>query len=151
MIELYDLSTGKIPEMEGLDDRQKDILEPLACINLVIDELANDENRTTFNTLIELSKDMGKKRVSHEKLDGSITTMIEIIEKELGDKDEWFIPVSRLLERANMTDGLSFRNKQGSPSANSFGRSMSKLDIFSDQKWINGENIKRVFYHKGMG
>jgi len=136
VIELYDLSTGKIPEMEGFDDRQKDILESLACVNMVIDELANDENRTTFNTLIELSRDMGKKRVSYEKLDGNMTAIIEIIERELGDQKECFIPVSKLFERANMTDGLSFRN------TNSLGRYISKLDIYSDQKKVSGENIR---------
>ena len=136
VIELYDLSTGKIPGMEGLDDRQIDILEPLACVNLVIDELVNDKDQTTLNTLIELSKDMGKKRVSHEKLDGSITAMLEIIEKELGDQTECFIPVPRLFERANMTDGLSFKN------TNILGRYMSKLEIYSAQEWINGENIR---------
>lgn len=136
VIELYDLSTGKIPGMEGLDDRQKDILEPLACVNLVIDDLANDKSQTTFKTLIELSKDMGKKRVSHEKLDGNITAMLEIIEKELGDQNDCFIPVPKLFEKANLTDGFSFRN------ANNLGRYMSKLEIYSDQKKIGGDNIR---------
>jgi len=136
VIELYDSITGKLSQMEGLDDRQKDILEPLACVNLVIDDLANDKSQATFKTLIGLSKDMGIKRVSHEKLDGSITAMLEIIEKELGNPNECFIPVSRLLEKVNLTDGLSFRN------ANNLGRYMSKLDIYSDQKKIGGDNIR---------
>jgi hypothetical protein len=136
VIELYDLSTGKIPGMDGLDDRQKDILEPLACINLVIDELVDDKNQTTLKTLIGLSKVMGIKRVSNEKLDGSITAILEVLETELGDQNECFIPVLRLFERANMTDGLSFRHTR------SLGRYMAKLEIYSDQRKIGGENIR---------
>jgi hypothetical protein len=142
VIELYDGVTGTIPEMEGFDDRQKDILEPLACINLVIDELANDENRATFNELIELSKTMGKKRLSQEKLDGSVTAMLELVEKEMGDKEEWFPLVSEMLNKANATDGLSFRNKKGEPSSNSLGRYLGKLDIYSEQRWIGRENVR---------
>lgn len=142
VIELYDGTTGKIPEMEGFDDRQKDILEPLSCINLIIDELANDENRTTFNELIDLSKTMGRKRLSQEKLDGNITAMLEIIEKELGDREQDFIPVSRLFEKANTTDGLSFKNK------NHLGRYMAKLDIYSDQSRVEGENTRGYFVTK---
>ena len=136
VIELYDLSTGKIPGMDGLDDRQKDILESLACINLVIDELVDDKNQTTLKTLIGLSKVMGIKRVSNEKLDGSITAILEVLETELGDQNECFIPVPRLFERANMTDGLSFRHTK------SLGRYMAKLEIYSDQRKIGGENIR---------
>ncbi|MGA2465525.1 MAG: DUF3854 domain-containing protein [Thermodesulfobacteriota bacterium] len=136
VIELYDLMTGKIPGIEGFDDRQKDILEPLACINLIIDELANDKDKTTFNALVELSKSMSQKRISHEKLDGSFTAILEIMEKELGNQDECFILVPRLFEIANTTDGLSFRN------TNSLGRYMAKLDIYSSQRKIGKENIR---------
>jgi len=142
VIELYDGATGTIPEMDGFDDRQKDILEPLACINLIIDEQVGDESRMTFNDLIELSKTMGRKRLSQEKLDGSVTIMLEIFKQELGDKDECFIPVSKLLEKANATDGLSFRNKMGAPSSIALGRYMSRMDIFSEQKWIEGDNTR---------
>jgi hypothetical protein len=136
VIELYDGLCGKIPELEGFDDRQKDILEPLACIDLLIDELAGDEDRTTFNDLIELSKTMGRKRLNQEKLDGNIASMLEIIEKELGEQEQAFIPVSRLFEKANMTDGLSFKNK------NHLGRYMAKLDIYSDQSRVEGGNTR---------
>ncbi|MGO9092509.1 MAG: DUF3854 domain-containing protein [bacterium] len=142
IVELYDGLCGKIPELEGFDDRQKDILEPLACIDLIIDELAGDDNRATFNDLIELSKVMGRKRLSQEKLDGSVTTILEIIEKELDGQEECFIPVSRLFERVNTTDGLSFKN------ANNLGRYMSKLDIYSEQRRVNGENTKGYFIAK---
>ena len=142
VIELYDGATRNIPEMDGLDDRQKDILEPLACINLIIDDQAGDESRMTFNDLIELSKTMGRKRLSQEKLDGSVTIMLEILKQELGEKEECFIPVSRLLEKANATDGLSFRNRMGAPSSIALGRYMSRMDIFSEQKWTEGDNTR---------
>jgi hypothetical protein len=136
VIELYDGLCGKIPELEGFDDRQKDILEPLACIDLIIDELAGDEQRTTFNGLVEISKTMSRKRLDQEKLDGNIASMLEIIETELGEQEQVFIPVAKLFEKANTTDGLSFKNK------NHLGRYMAKLDIYSDQNWVEGGNTR---------
>jgi len=84
--------------------------------------------------LIDLSRDMSQKRVDHERLDGSIITMLEIIEKELGAGDEIFIPVGTLRDKANQTDTLSFKN------SNSLGRYMSKLDIYSKQKKTETED-----------
>lgn len=136
VVELYDGATGHIPEMEGLDDRQKDILEPLACLAMIIDELSNDEDRTIFNDLIELSKTMGQKRLSQEKLDGSVTAILEIIDKEMGSQDDCFIPVSKMFDKVNSTDGLSFKNTR------QLGRYMARFDIYSDQHKISGENIR---------
>ena len=136
VIEVYDGATGHIPEMEGLDDRQKDILEPLACVAMVIDELSNDEDRTVFNDLIELSKAMGRKRLSQEKLDGSVTAILEIMDKEMGDQQECFIPVTKMFDKANLTDGLSFKNTR------QLGRYMARFDIYSDQRKISGENVR---------
>jgi len=144
IIELYDGVTGGIPEMEEFDDRQKDILEPLACIAMGIDELADDKERTLFNGLIDLARTMSKKRASHEKLDGGVPAMLEVLERELDNNENVFILASKFFEKVNQTDGLSFKSKK------SLGSYLSKMGIDSEQRrvGVDGKNEKGYFVTK---
>lgn len=121
--EFYD----SMPEMEGtkgLDDRMKDILEPLLSIASIVDALANDKGTETVRSLIALASDVGRGRQNQEALNGSIPAVVNLMEGFIDGADERFISCDEMFSKFQADDDLSFiGSKKGMASF------LSKLDL----------------------
>jgi len=116
-----------MPELAGtqnLDDRLKDILEPLLSIAAIIDAQGDDEKRTTVKGLVSLAGDMGRGRENQEALNGSIPAVVNLLGEFINGKDENFISCDDLFSKFQSDDDLSFI---GSKKGMAFF--LSKLDL----------------------
>jgi hypothetical protein len=66
---------------KSLDDRARDIWEPLLSIASFIDMAAGDINLPIYWELVGLAKAMGKMREARDKIDDRMPTLIEILER----------------------------------------------------------------------
>lgn len=109
--EIYEKDEG-FPGTESLDDRLKDILEPLLSIAAIIDAQADEIQ--TLNTLICLARDMAKGREDQEGLSGSIPAVVNLMKGVLDGKEEHFISADDLFSRFQADEDLSFlQSKRG--------------------------------------
>lgn len=103
---LYD-GLGEIPEMASLDDRFKDISEPLVSIASYADAEAANGQRRILPDLVSLLLDLSGKRSESEKREG-IAAFIPVAEKILDGRDEDFIPSGDLMKKVQEVDELSW-------------------------------------------
>lgn len=103
---LYD-NIGEIPELAALDDRFKDISEPLIAIASYADaEAANGEEKILpeFNSLL---LDMSGKREEGEKQE-AIGAFIQVAREVLSGQEMVFIESAKLLEKVKEIEELSW-------------------------------------------
>ncbi len=127
--EVYSQLDG-IKEVEDLDDRAKDVWEPILIIASIIDTQDNDPCLTIFSKLTELAKDMHQARAGREYIDGIIPSLIAIFQKVLSQKlQDNFISSRDLLEIIKGEDGqLNFIN-----SAKSLASVLAKFNLYPRQ------------------
>jgi hypothetical protein len=113
VVEVYE-QDSEFPGIQSLDDRLKDILEPLLSIGSVIDTQANDGTMPTVKSLIDLARDMGRGRDDQEALNGSIPAVVNLLQSVVDGADERFISVDDLFSRFQADDDLNFiQSKRG--------------------------------------
>ncbi|MGB9629933.1 MAG: hypothetical protein ACPL6D_14855 [Thermodesulfobacteriota bacterium] len=94
----------EIKEISPLDDRLKDILEPILCIALIVDEIAGS---SFFSKIIEFGLEIGGKRKLFEGED-KVPKFCEILLNEFQDgEDEVFIPSAELLSKIQKEEGFA--------------------------------------------
>lgn len=133
------------PGTEALDDRLKDILEPLLAIASVVDAQADDDSIHTVKALIDLSKDMAGLRESQEELNGSIPAAVAAMKVLVDGVDEKFVSAEDLFSHLKEEDDLSFlESKRG------MAFFLSKLEIHRTQpKKIEGKTVRGYLLKKG--
>ena len=119
---LYD-GIEEIEQLVNLDDRFKDISEPLVTIVGYADAEAANGQRRILPSLISLLLDMAGKRSEVEERSG-IAAFIPLIERILDSKEETFIKSSDLLKMVQDTDELSWV-----PSTKALGSFLTKFDL----------------------
>ncbi|MGA2466329.1 MAG: hypothetical protein ABSH06_18505 [Thermodesulfobacteriota bacterium] len=101
---IYDISDG-FKEIDGIDDRQRDIFEPLLSIASIMDEEAGTEGDSTYTSLCELAKEMAGVREARES-NHDVIAAISILKDFLGDEDKRFVASKAMLERFKEEDEL---------------------------------------------
>jgi hypothetical protein len=102
---IYDISDG-FKEIDVIDDRQRDIFEPLLSIAFIMDEEAGIEGDSIYNSLCELAKEMAGVREARES-NHDVVAAISILKDFLEEEDKRFIPSKEILERFSKEDELS--------------------------------------------
>ncbi len=137
--EVYDEMT-EFQGIENLDDRLKDILEPLLSIASVIDAQADDKATQTVKTLTDLAPDLGRGRENQESLNGSIPAVVNLMKNLIDGVQERFISADDLFSRVQEDEDLNFiRSKKG------LSIFLSKLEIHRTQPRRIGEKIVRGY------
>lgn len=95
-------------EIEAIDDRQKDILEPLLSIAFLIDVESGEESLRTYTQLVDLSLDMAGGRVEREQLDCAVSAVMRILKDLLDGKSERFVSSEDLFKRTQEDESLRF-------------------------------------------
>jgi len=129
---LYD-GMDEIDQLAGLDDRLKDISEPLAVIASYADvEAANGQLRI-LSDLTSLLLDMAGKRNETERRE-AIVAFALLAEEVLGPENEVFIPSGDLLGKAKEVEELSWLE-----STKAMGTFLGKFDLTSTKRKVNPE------------
>ncbi len=129
---LYD-GMDEIGQLAGLDDRLKDISEPLAVIASYADvEAANGQLRILLD-LTSLLLDMAGKRNETERRE-TIVVFALLAEEVLGPENEVFIPSGDLLGKAKEVEELSWLE-----STKAMGTFLGKFDLTSTKRKVNPE------------
>ena len=111
--DVYDELT-EVPGTECLDDRMKDIVEPLLSIASVIDVQADDKTAQTVGILIQLARDLGKGRDDQESLNGSIPAVVNLMKGITEGLEQCFVSVDDLFSRFQLDEDLGFvQSKRG--------------------------------------
>jgi hypothetical protein len=140
VVEVYE-QDSEFPGIQSLDDRLKDILEPLLSMGSVIDTQANAATMPTVNTLINLARDMGKGREDQESLNGSIPTVANLMGTMIDGVDESFITVDELFSKFQADEDLGFIH-----SKRSLAFYLAKLDLHrASPKKIDGKTVRGYF------
>lgn len=106
-------SDSKFPGTESLDDRLKDILEPLLSIASIIDAQDDKPAQITKN-LIELVRDMGRGRDDQEALSGAIPATVNVLKDMIDGIDERFVSADDLFSKFQADEDLNFiQSKRG--------------------------------------
>jgi hypothetical protein len=119
----------KFRDLESIDDRQRDILEPLLSIAGVIDLEIGDETLPIVKALTSLALSMAGERAEIEQSDGLIPAAVAILKEILDGKEERFIPSGELLEKLRTDEALSFLED-----TRSMARFLRRIEIYRGQK-----------------
>jgi hypothetical protein len=133
--EFYD-SMPEFPGTQSLDDRLKDIAEPLLSIASVIG--AQGEETEIVKVLVELARDLGRGRENQESLNGSIPAVVNLMKQMMDGVEERFISVDEMFSKFQGDDDLGFiQSKKG---LSSF---LSKLDLYRiSPRWVEGKTVR---------
>jgi hypothetical protein len=124
---VYD-ELDNVAGLERLDDRFRDISEPLAAIAIIADvELANGSRRV-WPDLCALFRVMAGRRDDAET-NAAIAAMVELCAEILGDQVEIFEPSADLFRKASETEGLSWIK-----SMKALASFLNKFDMIARQK-----------------
>jgi hypothetical protein len=114
VVEVYEQDDSKFPGTDSLDDRLRDILEPLLSIGSVIDIQADDTTMPTVKSLVDLSREFGRGREDQEGLSGSIPAVVNLMETIIDGVEEQFISADDLFSKFQGSDDLGFiQSKRG--------------------------------------
>ncbi len=105
--QVYEASDG-FKGIESIDDRQKDILEPLLSIASVIDAESGKESLETYAQLVDLALDMSGDRAEREQLDCAVPAIVGILKDFLDGDAEKFVPSEDLFKRVQEEETLGF-------------------------------------------
>lgn len=124
---LYD-SLEEVPEFDRLDDRFKDISEPLISIASYADaEAANGEGRI-LPDLVRLLLDMAGKRGESEKRE-AIGAFVGLAEEILDSSKGDFVPTGELLKKTAEIDELSWLE-----STRALGKFLARFDLTTTKR-----------------
>jgi len=119
---------NSMPELQGthgLDDRMKDILEPLLSIASIIDAQIDDKTTQTVKNLINLASDMGRGRDDQEALNGSIPAVVNLMKQMMDGIDKKFVSADELFLKFQADEDLGFiQSKRG------LSFFLSKLELY---------------------
>ncbi len=104
--DLYD-GIEEIPQLNTVDDRFKDISEPLIAVASYADTEAANGQRRIMSDLISVLLDMAGKRSESEKQE-SITAFLPVAEDVLSSEVSVFISSKELLAKVREVDELSW-------------------------------------------
>jgi len=139
IVEIYE-EAEKFQGIEGIDDRQKDILEPLLSIAHIIDAEEGDENLKTFNKLVDLSLDMSKGRLEREKTDSAIPALIEITKEFLNGQEEKLVSSNDFFIRVQEDESLKFiSSKKG------LSNFLSRFELHPSLRKESGKTMRSYF------
>ena len=94
--------------LEGLDDRAKDIWEPLLAIGAVVDK-EKTEGDEVLPVLTALAQNMGEGRKDKEASEEALPAMLEVVKNLIPEsEEEFFVPSEELLANARKEDALYF-------------------------------------------
>lgn len=127
VVEVYG-QDEEFPGDELLDDRLKDILEPLLSLASVVDAQAGDNTMPTVHSLLAVAKDMVGGREAAEILNSAIPAAISIMKGMVNGIDERFIPAEELFSKFLLDDDLSYLQ-----SKRAMAFFLSKLEIHRDK------------------
>lgn len=132
---IYD-NIEEIEELGILDDRFKDIAEPLVAIASYADAEATNSQRRIMPEMVPLLLDMGGKREENAKQEaiGGFTLLADEI---LGAAESVFVPTSELLKKTAELDELSWLE-----STRALGKFLSRFDLTSTKR--RGEDGKQT-------
>jgi hypothetical protein len=136
VMEIYD-RVDEIPGLNGLGDRQRDIVEPLLSIALVID--GEGESVGIVETLKSLAFDMARSKDERDRAIEAIPAAISVIGNLMNGHTELFISNSALLEEMRKDDALGFLE-----STKALAGFMKKLEIYCKQR-RTGEGVRRGY------
>jgi hypothetical protein len=133
-----EISDVLFPGIQCLDDRFRDVLEPLLSIGSVLDTLRDDGTVRTVNTLTNLARDMAKGREDQEGLSGSIPAVVNLMKTIMDGTQERFISADDLFSRFQADDDLTFiQTKRG------LAFFLAKLDLHrTPRKWIDRKAVR---------
>lgn len=132
--EVYGRS-DEFKRIESIDDRQRDILEPLLSIASIIDIESDDEGLKTYRQLVDLALDMSTSRQEREQLDATTSTMITIMEEFLGKEIERFVSSEDLLIRVKNDDSIGFISSKWKLSG-----FLSRFELHTSFHWQDGKS-----------
>jgi len=136
--ETYD-NLDHIPELSPLDDRAKDIWEPLICIATIADVESQDQHKGIFSCLVSLALDMGKVRTEADREENVINHFVAVARDLLGEEEEIFVPTDDLLREIGPSEELA-SIRTGKALANYLG----KFDLHPHSNGIcRGYSISR--------
>ncbi len=142
IIEMYGHS-DEFKGIESIDDRQRDILEPLLSIASIIDVESNDEDLKIYSQLVTLALDMSEGRRERGQLDATIPTIVTIMEELLGEEVEVFISSENLLKRIREDDSLGFITSKWK-----LAGLLSRFELHSISRRQDGKPKKGYKIHK---
>lgn len=126
--------------IQSLDDRLKDILEPLLSIASVIDAQADDKTMQTVKILTDLAHTTGRGREEQEALNGSVPSVVNLMQGIVDGTDEKFISADDLFSKFQGDEDLSFiQSKKG------LAFFLAKLDLHRTQPRRIGEKVLRGY------
>jgi 5S rRNA maturation endonuclease (ribonuclease M5) len=134
--EVYE-GLDEIKEISSLNDREKDVWEPLLSIALVIDEMSIGN---FFDTLVSLALDVSKRDSEKNIMEEAIPNFISLIDEIfLTDKKQCFISSSDLYQQIQNDENLSFIT-----SKKSLANFIQKLGLFPN-RMRSGSSIVRGY------
>lgn len=124
---LYD-GLAEIPELTSLDDRFKDISEPLVAIASYADAEAENGGRKILPDLVSLLLHMASKRDATENRE-AIGAFVGLVEEILASSESVFVPTSDLLKKTAEIDELSWLD-----SSRALGKFLARFDLTSTKR-----------------
>jgi hypothetical protein len=118
-------SLGEVEEFKPVDDRFKDIAEPLFAIAALADSELENGSRRVWPDLKDVLLILGSRRDEVER-STAIGALVEILKEVLGDEESDFIASADLLTRAQGTEGLGWMKSQ-----KALAMFLTKLDLFA--------------------
>ena len=133
-----EISDTLFPGIQCLDDRFRDVLEPLLSIGSVLDTLRDDGTVRTVNTLTNLARDMAKGREDQEELTGSISAVVNLMKTVIDGIEERFISADDLFSKFQADDDLNFIQ-----SKRSLAFFLAKMDLHRTlPRWVKGKTVR---------
>lgn len=134
--DLYD-GIEEIQQLNTVDDRFKDISEPLIAIASYADTEVTNGQRRIMPDLISLLLGMAGKRAEVEQRE-AIAAFVLLAEEVLGPEKEVFIPSGDLLGMAKEVEELSWLE-----STKAMGTFLGKFDLTSTKRRVE-PNVKQI-------
>jgi len=134
--EVYE-GLDEIEAISSLNDREKDVWEPLLSIALVVDETSISN---FFDTLVSLALDMSKRNSEKNIMEEAIPNFISLVDEMFPtDKKQYFISSNDLYQQVQNDENLSFIT-----SKKSLANFIQKLGLFPSRMRI-GSSIMRGY------
>ncbi len=148
---LYD-GIDEIPRLASLDDRFKDISEPLVAIASYADTEAANGQRRILPDIISLLLGMAGKRGESEKQE-AIVALVPLAEEILGSKQQVFVPSEELLSEVRGVDELSWigSTKALATILGRFDLTSTKGRVDPDKGQVRGYLLTRAWIEEMMG
>jgi hypothetical protein len=130
----------ELPGTQSLDDRLKDILEPVLSIASVVDAQTDDKTTQTVKILIDLAHAMGRGRDDQEALSESIPAAVNLLKDMIDGVEERFMSADDLFSKFQADEDLNFiQSKRG------LAFFLAKLDLHRTPLRRIGDKVTRGY------